>query len=46
MRQLSIKDSGFVTETTIQALGHDTNEFSKIKPSIQSIHTEKRKVHN
>lgn len=41
--QLSMRDSVFIIEATIEALGHNTDEFPISKSSIQRIRTEKRK---
>lgn len=41
--QLSMRNSVFIIEATIEALGHNTDEFPISKSSIQRIRTEKRK---
>lgn len=41
--QLSMRDSVFIIEATIEALGHNTDEFPISKSSIHRIRTEKRK---
>lgn len=41
--QLSIRDSVYILEATIEALGYNTDEFPISKSSIQRIRTEKRK---
>lgn len=41
--QLSMRDSVFILEATIEALGYNTDEFPISKSSIQRIRTEKRK---
>lgn len=41
--QLNVRDSVFIIEATIEALGHKTDEFPISKSSIQRIRTEKRK---
>lgn len=39
--QLSMRDSVFILEATIEALGYNTDEFPISKSSIQRIHTER-----
>lgn len=41
--QLSMRDSMFILEATIEALGHSSEDFSISKSSIQRIRTTKRK---
>lgn len=40
--QLSVRDSVFIIEATIEALGHNTDEFSISKSSIHRVRTEMR----
>ncbi|GBN12079.1 hypothetical protein AVEN_184129-1 [Araneus ventricosus] len=41
--QFSMRDSVFILEATIDALGYNVDEFTLSKSSIQRIRTEKRK---
>lgn len=41
--QLSVRDSVFIIEATIEALGHNTDDFSISKSSIHRIRTEMRR---
>jgi len=41
--QLSMRDSVFILQATIEALGYNTDEYPISKSSIQQIRTEKRK---
>lgn len=41
--QLSMRNSVFIIEATVEALGHNTDEFSISKSSMQRIRTEMRK---
>lgn len=41
--QLSVRDSVFIIEATIEALGHNTDEFPISKSSIHRVRTEMRK---
>ncbi|CAG9793804.1 unnamed protein product [Diatraea saccharalis] len=41
--QLSVRDSVFIIEATIEALGHNTDEFPISKSSIHRIRTEMRR---
>lgn len=41
--QLTMRDAVFIIEATIEALGHNTDEFPISKSSMQRVRTEKRK---